>query len=78
MNDQELFEIWTELEPKPDPRRRIDARVFEWLDAHDTTLVAEWLGLFKVSPFTAVGLATVSAVAVLATTPVIWLLGRLI
>ena len=73
MNDEELAGAWRTLEPTVGQRRRIDARVFAWLDAHDTTLAAEWLGLFRVAPFAAFGLATVSAVAIVAGTPLVWL-----
>jgi hypothetical protein len=64
MNDEELGGIWTTLEPTVSQRRRIEARVFAWVEAHDTTLVAEWLGLFKVQPFSAAGLVAVSAVSI--------------
>ena len=72
MNDEELGTAWTTLEPTVRQRRRIDARVFAWLDARDTPLAAEWLGLFRVAPFTALGLATVSAVSIVAATPLVW------
>ena len=62
MNDEELGDAWTALEPTMRRRRRIDARVFAWLEARDTPLAAEWLELFSVAPFAALGLATVSAV----------------
>ena len=78
MNDEELVEVWTTLAPAVDRRRRIDARVFAWLEARDTSLAAEWLGLFRVEPFAAVGLTAVSAVSILAATPLLWLVGRLI
>jgi hypothetical protein len=73
MNDEELGVAWTTLGPTLRRRRRIDARVFAWLEARDTPLAAEWLGLFRVSPFAAVGLATVSAVSIVAATPLVWL-----
>jgi hypothetical protein len=41
MNDEELGDAWTTLEPTVRRRRRIDARVFAWLDASDTPLAAE-------------------------------------
>ncbi len=72
MNDEELGEAWTTLEPAMRRRRRIDARVFAWLEARDTPLAAEWLGLFRVAPFAALGLATVSAVSIIAATPLVW------
>jgi hypothetical protein len=73
MNDEALGPAWTTLEPTGPQRRRIDAQVFAWLDAHDTTLAAEWLGLFRSAPLTAFGLATASAVSLAAAPPLIWL-----
>ena len=72
MNDEELVDAWTALEPTALQLRRIDARVSAWLDARDTSLAAEWLGLFRVAPFSALGLATVSAVSVVTATPLVW------
>ena len=69
----ELGDIWTTLAPTTHQRRRIDARVAEWLDARDTPLAAEWLGLLKAEPFSAVGLLAASAASLAAATPAIWL-----
>ena len=71
MNDEELNDVWTTLEPTVSQRRRITVRLSTRLDAHDTSLAAEWLALLKVSPFATIGLATVSAVA-LAAAPLVW------
>jgi len=73
MNDEELAIDWTTLRPTVRQRRRIDAHVFAWLEARDTPLAAEWLGLFRVAPFSAVGLIAVSAVAIATATPLAWL-----
>jgi hypothetical protein len=73
VNDEELVHAWTILEPTVGQRRRIDARVAAWLDALDTSLAAEWLGLFRVEPFAAFGLVTVSAVSIVTATPLLWL-----
>jgi len=73
MNDEEFADAWTTLSPTLRQRRRIDTRVFTWLDARDTPLAAEWLGLFRVAPFSAVGLIAVSAVAIATATPLAWL-----
>jgi hypothetical protein len=73
MNDEELAIDWTTLQPTVRQRRRIDAHVFAWLEARDTPLAAEWLGLFRVAPFSAVGLIAVSAVAIATATPLAWL-----
>jgi hypothetical protein len=77
MNDEELAETWTMLAPTAGRRQRIDRQVSAWLDARDTPLAVEWLALVRVEPFAALGLATVSAVAIVAT-PVIWLARALI
>jgi hypothetical protein len=72
MNDEELADVWTTLKPTVRRRRRVDAHVFAWLEARDTPLAAEWLGLFRVAPFAAVGLATASAISIVAATPLVW------
>ena len=71
-NDDTLDSAWATLEPTAAQRRRIDAQVYAWLDAHDTTLAAEWLALFKVAPLTAFGLVTVSAIAIALASPLAW------
>lgn len=73
MNEEELGNVWTTLEPTVSQLRRMDTRLVAWLDAHDTSLAAEWLGFVRVAPFAALGLAAASAVAIGATTPVLWL-----
>ena len=72
MTDEELGDAWTTLEPAMRRSRRIEARVFAWLEARDTPLAAEWLGLFRGAPFAALGLATVSAVSIVLATPLFW------
>ena len=78
MTDLELETAWTALEPTEPSRRRMQARVFGWLEASDTPLRSEWLSLFAVNPVAATGLLAASAVALLLATPVVWLLGGLI
>jgi hypothetical protein len=72
MNDEELGHAWTALEPTGRRRRRIDTHVFAWLEARDTPLAAEWLGLFRAAPFAALGLAAVSAVSIITAAPLVW------
>jgi hypothetical protein len=72
MNEEELGDAWTTLEPTLRRRRRIDARVFAWIEARDTPIAVEWVRLFAVAPFAAFGLATVSAVAIVTATPLVW------
>ncbi|MCC7043111.1 MAG: hypothetical protein IT183_04570 [Acidobacteria bacterium] len=72
MNDEELTGTWTTLDPTTAQLRRIDARVSEWLKAHDTSLAAEWISLFRIAPFGALGLAAASVVAIVAVSPLLW------
>jgi hypothetical protein len=62
LNDDEIGGLWTTLQPTVRQRRRIDA---------ETPLAAEWLGLFKVAPFSAVGLVAVSAVSIATAPPLV-------
>jgi hypothetical protein len=78
MNDTELMHLWAALEPSSRRRARIETRVFEWLDASETSIVAEWLGLLKVEPLTAFAYAAVGAVSLIVLTPVGWIAGWLI
>jgi len=72
MNEEQLIQTWTMLEPSAPQLRRIDARVSAWLDAHDTSLASEWLELFRVAPLPAFGLVFASAVALIFATPLAW------
>jgi hypothetical protein len=73
MNDEEFDGVWARLQPTIPQRRRIDAHVLAWLEARDTPLAAEWLGLFRSAPFSAVSLAATSAVSVATAPPLVWL-----
>jgi hypothetical protein len=73
VNDEELIGVWVALEPAVVQRRRIDARVSAWIEARDTSLAAEWLGLFKVAPVSAFGLVAVSALSIATAPPLLWL-----
>jgi hypothetical protein len=78
VNDEALSNAWTALEPAGDQRRRIDVRVSAWLEARDTPLAAEWLEIFRVAPVPALGLVTVSAIALAAAPPLVWFASALI
>ena len=73
MNDEELGGVWTTFKPTARQRRRMDARVFGWLEARDTPLAAEWLEFFRIAPFSAVGLVAVSVVSIATAPPLVWL-----
>ena len=73
MTDEELAGAWATIAPTVYQRRRIDAHVFAWLEARDTTLAAEWLGLLRLAPFSGAGLVAVSAVTVATAPPLMWL-----
>ncbi len=72
MNDDDLAESWETLEPTTMQAQRIDAHVSDWLEAHDTSLGAEWMALFRIAPFGAFGLAGASAIAIVAASPLLW------
>jgi hypothetical protein len=78
MNDEPLATDWETLAPTVLQRQRIEVRVAAWLEAHDTSLAAEWLGLLKVSPLAAVGLGAVSAVSIATAPPFLWLVRALL
>jgi len=78
MNDDQLGAAWMALQPTTGQRRRIDARVAGWLEARETTLAAEWLGLFRAAPFSAAGLVAVSALSLATAPPLAWLASALL
>lgn len=73
MIDEELNVAWATLQPTARQRQRIDARVFERLDARDTPLAVEWLRLFRFAPLSATGLLAVSTASLATAAPVLWL-----
>ena len=62
MNDTDFTQSWALLEPDSRRRARIETRVFEWIEASETSLAGEWLGLLKVEPLTGLAFASVGAV----------------
>jgi len=78
MTDEELTATWTTLAPDDLRRQRMDARVGSWLEARDTSLAAEWAGLFRRGPFAALGLVTAGALSTAVATPLVWILAALI
>jgi hypothetical protein len=72
MDEPDLERVWTTLDPTLDQRRRMSLRVADWIEAHNTPLAAEWLGLIQVRPFTALGLAAVSVLSIITATPILW------
>ena len=73
MNEDELGGKWAALEPTAAQRRHIEARVRSWLDARETSLAGEWLGLLKVNPLGRLIYAAVAASLVLVATPLSWM-----
>ena len=78
MNDDALREAWTTLEPTAFERRRMEARVEAWLEAHDASLLSEWISLFRLAPLSAAGLVTASAVSLATAPPLLWLVRTLL
>jgi hypothetical protein len=79
MNDTDFTQSWALLEPGSRRRARIETRVFEWVEASETSLAAEWFGLLKVEPLTGLALASGGAVALLVLlAPVGWMMSLLL
>ena len=78
MNDMELIGTWSALEPSPRRRARIEKRVLEWLEASETSLAGEWLGLLKVEPLKGLAYVAVGAVSLTLFSPVGWMLSWLL
>jgi hypothetical protein len=78
MTDDELVTTWMALEPTAVQRRRLDARVAAWLEARETPLSLEWLGLLKVSPIATTAFAAVGAVSIAIAPPFLWIAGALL
>jgi hypothetical protein len=70
MNDAEIMSLWSGLEPSARRRARIETRVFDWVEASETSLAGEWLGLLKLEPLTGLAYAAVGAVALVVLSPV--------
>jgi len=73
MNDRELVSLWSALEPSARLRARIETRVFEWIEAGETSIAGEWLALLRVEPLTALAYVSVGAVSLVLLTPVGWM-----
>lgn len=73
MSDRDFTQSWALLEPDARRRARIETRVFDWLEAGETSLAGEWLGLLKIEPVTGLAYASVGAVSLVLLTPVGWM-----
>jgi len=73
MNDTDLVSTWSTLEPSSRRRARIETRVFEWIEASETSLAGEWLGLLKVEPLKGLAFVAVGALSLVLLTPVGWM-----
>lgn len=77
MTDDNVETLWSTLEPTAFARQRMDAQVHAWLEAHETSLASEWLGLFRVQPFSMAGLVAASVASLATAPPMIWLVQSL-
>ena len=78
MNDTEIIGAWSALALSARRRARIETRVFEWLDASETSLFGEWFGLLKIEPLTVLACVSVGAVGIVMLTPVGWMTSLLL
>ena len=72
MNDVEITQLWSRLEPNGRQRGRIENRVFEWIEASETSLLAEWLNLIRVDPLPGLGFAAMAVLSLFMLTPLGW------
>lgn len=73
MSDKNSGSDWSLLDPTAWQRQRMERRVFNWLAARETSLLAEWLSFLNRSPIAAVGLTAASALSLALVTPIGWL-----
>ena len=74
-----MGDLLAAIKPPPSRRRaRIETRVSEWLEASETSIAGEWFALLKVEPLTALAYASLGAVVLLLSTPVVWIAGLLL
>lgn len=73
MNDAELIGLWATLAPGARRRARIETRVFDWLEASETSIAGEWLGVLKIEPLTVLACVSVGALSLVLLTPVGWM-----
>jgi hypothetical protein len=73
MNDTQLLATWSALEPSARRRARMNAQVSAWLEAGETSLASEWLGVLKVAPFAALSCVGAGAAWLVLVTPVGWM-----
>ncbi len=78
MNDTDFTQSWALLEPDSRRRGRIETRVLEWIEASETSLAGEWLGLLKVEPLQGLAFASLGAASLVLLTPVGWLVSFLL
>jgi hypothetical protein len=78
MNEMELVQAWSSLEPSSRRRARIETRVSAWIEAGETSIASEWLALLKVEPLSALAFASVGAVSLWLLAPVGWFVAALI
>lgn len=74
MSETELASLWSALEPSSRRRARIETRVFDWIEAGETSIAGEWLRLLKVDPVSALAYASAGAASLLLMTPAGWML----
>jgi hypothetical protein len=78
MNEMELTATWAALEPSARRRACIETRVFDWLEASETSIAGEWLALLKVEPLSVLAYAAAGAVSLVLLTPIGWMTGWLV
>jgi hypothetical protein len=78
MSDTDLMNLWSALEPTSRRRARIETRVFEWIEASETSIAGEWLALLKVEPLSVLAFASAGAASLAFLTPLGWMIALLV
>jgi hypothetical protein len=78
MNEDQLTAEWAQFELSAEQRHHIENRVLEWLEAGDTSLVAQWVGLIRFDPAASLGYAAAGAISLFFITPLSWFVGSII
>jgi hypothetical protein len=78
MTDEQFTAAFATLAPTTPQRQRMESTVSAWLEARDTSLVAEWLALLRLSPAAGFGLGAVSAASLALSPPFVWLARALV
>jgi hypothetical protein len=74
MTDDQLIAACEALEPTASAKARMENQVMDWLEAANTPLWSEWVGMLRLAPVQGLGFAFAGAAALFFTTPLLSML----